>query len=233
MPCRPAAARAAGAPARPRGGRRAARAGWRRRAPPGSWWSAGWVHRVVPSWCGRVVGQRRPGGGARRRSAVAAGPRGPRACSSSSVLRARRTRPLERGHLVLQVEDAPDALRGRGPREDSRCDLAQQRDVASRVAAAAARRTAGRHQPEPVVLPQRLRRAGRQLGRHRDDVDRGCRRSPRAVGASGERHGGQPPGRAVVEQAGPRVLAGGGVAERLEGRLRPRRQLGGDGRPRR
>ena len=51
-------------------------------------------------------------------------------------------------------------------------DLAQQLDVAQRVAPAAAGRAAGRDQAEPVVLAQGLRVQAGQLGGHRDDVHR-------------------------------------------------------------
>src|SRR3954468_13384862 len=75
--------------------------------------------------------------------------------------------------LQLQLEDALD------PREVDALvlaeplHLAQQGDVTSRVAPSAPRRPPRRDQPEPVVLPQRLRMHPRQLSGDGDDEHRG------------------------------------------------------------
>src|SRR3712207_7250519 len=57
----------------------------------------------------------------------------------------------------------------RSPEGRQLLDLAQRGDVARRVPAPASRRTARRHQPEPVVLAQRLRVHAGQLRRDRDE----------------------------------------------------------------
>ena len=57
--------------------------------------------------------------------------------------------------------------------------LAQRQHVAQRVPAAAAGGPAGRHQPQPVIRPQRLRVQAGQLGGDGDDVHGRCRRTGR------------------------------------------------------
>ncbi len=102
---------------------------------------------------------------------------------------------LERGHLVLEVEDPFDPLEAYAGGGELG-DFAQHLDVAPGVPAAAASGAPGAHEAHAVVGPQRLRVEPGELGGHRDDVDRyvgpgrldarhpttGC---PRTTGASG------------------------------------------------
>ena len=118
----------------------------------------------------------------------------------------------QRGDLVLELEDARDAgevdaLAGQ-PRTSR-----STRDVARGVAPAAAGGAARRDQPEPVVLPQRLRVQAGQLGGDRDDEDR--RRRRRTLGRRRARRCMALSLRAS-SRAGARVVAGGRVAVGLE-----------------
>ena len=86
-------------------------------------------------------------------------------------------------------------------------DLAEQLDVAQRVAAAAAAGAARRDQPDAVVLAQGLRVQAGQLGGHADHVDRDRRTGDPAAATLPTR---VRPSRATLEQAGSRIGAARG-----------------------
>ena len=81
--------------------------------------------------------------------------------------------------LGLELQDAwmPARLT---PSAGEPRDLAQPRDVAQRVEPVAAAGAVGRDEPEPVVLPQRLRVQPGDLRGDRDGVDRACASSGRS-----------------------------------------------------
>src|SRR4051812_22415929 len=93
---------------------------------------------------------------------------------------------LERlGHVVLELEDLAHADEADTLVREL-LDPLEELDVAFGVAAAPALGAGGLDQALALVDPKRLRVDARQLGRHRDDVER-----PLALGSAGRviRHG--------------------------------------------
>ena len=74
--------------------------------------------------------------------------------------------------MRLELDDALDAGQVDAVLLGQALHLAQQSDITCRVPASAAPGTTRGHQPEPVVLAQRLRVHAGELGRHRDDEHR-------------------------------------------------------------
>ena len=123
---------------------------------------------------------------------------------------------------LLQLDDPLDAGQVDALLLGEPLHLAQQRDVAGRVAPPAAGRPAGADEPQPVVAAQRLGVQAGELRGHRDDEDRavraGARRQAAAVLTRCPSVTRAPP-----QQVGPRVEAPWWPRRRTAARCSPRR----------